>query len=101
MFAEATGTTSSCRLGGQYKSMLSLSFIDFSLALLKPAKAEEIVMSVATTKIMERRALKTVNNDMNTNIYSYLDTSGSKSFNLYLNVVNFINTSLNWISVAA
>ncbi len=58
-------------------------------------------MSVATTKIMERHALKTVNIDINTNIYYYLDTSGSKSFNLYLNVVHFFNTSLNWISVAA
>ncbi len=26
---------------------------------------------------------------LNTNIYSYLDTSGDKSSNLYLNVVHF------------
>jgi hypothetical protein len=32
---------------------------------------------------MEQRALKIVNNDLNTNIYSYLETSGGQSSNLY------------------
>jgi hypothetical protein len=36
-----------------------------------------------------------VNNCLNTNIYSYLDTSGGKSYKLYLNVVHFFNTSVN------
>ncbi len=31
---------------------------------------------------MEQCAVKTVNN-LNTNIYSYLETSGGKSYNLY------------------
>ncbi len=44
---------------------------------------------------MEQRALKDVNNCLNTNIYYYLDTSGGQSSNLYLNVVNFFNTSGN------
>ncbi len=44
---------------------------------------------------MEQHALKIVNNSLNTNIYSYLETSGGQSYNLYLNVVNFFNTSLN------
>ncbi len=30
-----------------------------------------------------------------TNIYSYLETSGGKSYNVYLNVVHFFNTSVN------
>jgi len=38
---------------------------------------------------------KIVNNCLNTNIYSYLETSGGQSYNLYLNVVHFFNTSLN------
>jgi hypothetical protein len=38
---------------------------------------------------------KNVNNYLNTNIYSYLETSGSQSSNLYLNVVNLFNTSVN------
>jgi hypothetical protein len=38
---------------------------------------------------MELRALKNVNTCLNTNIYSYLETSGGKSYNLYLNVVHF------------
>ncbi len=29
------------------------------------------------------------------NIYSYLETSGGQSCNLYLNAVHFINTSVN------
>jgi hypothetical protein len=44
---------------------------------------------------------KNVNNWMNTNIYSYLQTSGGHSFNPYLNVVHFFNTSVNLTSVAA
>ncbi len=44
---------------------------------------------------MEQRTLKNVNNCLNTNIYTYLETSGGKSYNLYLNVVHFFNTHLN------
>ncbi len=38
---------------------------------------------------------KNVNNCLNTNIYSYFEISGGQSSNLYLNVVNFYNTSVN------
>jgi len=38
---------------------------------------------------MEQRTFKIVNNCLNTNIYSYLETSGGKSYNLYLKVVHF------------
>jgi hypothetical protein len=44
---------------------------------------------------MEERTLKYVYNCLNTNIYSYLETSGGQSSNLYLNVVHFFNTSVN------
>ncbi len=50
---------------------------------------------------MEQYALKNVNNCFNTNIYSYLETSGNQDSNLYLNVVHFFNTSVNYTSVAA
>jgi hypothetical protein len=43
---------------------------------------------------MEQRTFKNVNNYLNTNIHSYLETSGSQSSNLYLNVVHFLNTSV-------
>jgi hypothetical protein len=43
----------------------------------------------------ELHALKNVNNCLNSNIYSYLETSGGQSSNLYLNVVHFFNTSVN------
>jgi hypothetical protein len=38
---------------------------------------------------MEQRASKIVNNCFNTNIYSYLETSGGQSLNKHLNVVYF------------
>jgi hypothetical protein len=44
---------------------------------------------------IEERTFKNVNDCLYTNIYSYLETSGGKIFNLYLNVVHFFNTSDN------
>jgi len=44
---------------------------------------------------MKQCSLKNVNNCLNTNIYAYLKISGGKSYNLYLDVVHFFNTSLN------
>ncbi len=46
-------------------------------------------------EIMEQHTLKNVNDYSNTNIYSYLETSGGQSSNLYLNIVHFFNTSVN------
>jgi hypothetical protein len=44
---------------------------------------------------MEQRTLKNVNIHLNINIYSYLETSGGKISDLYLNVVHFFHTSIN------
>jgi hypothetical protein len=44
---------------------------------------------------MEQRAFKNVNNCLKANIYSYLETYGGQSYNLYLSVVHFFNTSVN------
>ncbi len=44
---------------------------------------------------MEQHTLKNVNICLNTNIYSYLETSGGQSSNPYLNVVHFFNTRVN------
>ncbi len=38
---------------------------------------------------MEQHTFKNVNNCVNTNIYSCLETSGAQSSNLYLNVITF------------
>jgi hypothetical protein len=38
---------------------------------------------------MEHCTLKNVNNCLNTNIYSYSETSGGKNYDLYLNIVHF------------
>jgi hypothetical protein len=43
---------------------------------------------------MEQRILKNANNYLNTNINPYLETSGGQSYNLYLNVVHFLNISV-------
>ncbi len=43
---------------------------------------------------MEEHTLKNVYNCLITKIYSYLETSGGQSSNLYLNVVHFFNTSV-------
>ncbi len=42
--------------------------------------------------VYEQHTLKNVNNCINRNIYSYLETSGGESSNPYLNVVHFLNT---------
>ena len=44
---------------------------------------------------MEQHTFKNVNNCLNINIYSYLETSGGQSSNLYLNVVHFFYTRVN------
>jgi hypothetical protein len=52
-------------------------------------------------RIMEQRTFKNVNNCLNTNIYSYLETSGGQSSTPYLNAVHFFNTRVKQIYVAA
>jgi hypothetical protein len=44
---------------------------------------------------MEKCALKDVNSCLKTNIYSYLETSGGESYNLYLSDVHFFNASVD------
>jgi hypothetical protein len=58
---------------------------------------EDILELTSTLQLftMKQHASKNVNNCLNTNIYSYLQTSGGQSSNLYLNVVNFFNSSVN------
>jgi hypothetical protein len=49
---------------------------------------------------MEQHATN-VSSCLNTNIYSYLETTGGQSSNLYLKVIHFVNTNVNKTSVAA
>jgi len=44
---------------------------------------------------MEQHAFKNENNCLDTNIYSYLETSGGQSSGPYLNDVHFFNTSVH------
>jgi hypothetical protein len=50
---------------------------------------------------MDQHALKNVSGSLNANIYSYLETSGGQSSNLYLYVIPFFNTSIKKTSVVA
>ncbi len=50
---------------------------------------------------MEQHTLKNVNKCLNTNIYSYLETSVGQSPNLFLNKVNVFNTNVNYMSLIA
>ncbi len=59
------------------------------------------VPGISKLFLMEQHALKNVNNYLNTNIYSYLETSGGQSSNPYLIVVLFFNARVNLKSVAA
>jgi hypothetical protein len=47
------------------------------------------------TQINVTARFKNVNNYLNTNIYSYVATSGGQSSSLYLNAVNIFNTIFN------
>ncbi len=46
------------------------------------------------SKTIKQHAFKNVNSYLNTNIYSYLETSGGQSYNPYLNV-HFLITSVD------
>ncbi len=50
---------------------------------------------------MEQPSLKNVSNCLNIKIYSYLETSGGQSSNLYWNDVHIFNTTVNLTYVAA
>jgi hypothetical protein len=58
-------------------------------------KMEGKIVHNISLYLMELPALKNVNNCLNTNIYSYLGTSGGQRSNIYLNVAHFFNTSVN------
>ncbi len=49
---------------------------------------------------MEHLTLKNLNNNLITNIYPYLETSGGQTSNLFLNVPHFFNTGVNQTAVA-
>jgi hypothetical protein len=58
-------------------------------------KAHIVVNSCLYVHRGEQHVFLNVNICWNTNISFHLETSGGKNSNLYLNVVNFFNTSVN------
>ncbi len=50
---------------------------------------------VNSSKFNGTEHFKNVNNCLNTSIYSYLETSGGQSYNLYQSAVHFFNASVN------
>ncbi len=87
--SNAADLTSQCKEVGCTESSPSVRFPEYS-----GHTPPKIIL-------MEQHALRSVNNCVNTNIYSYLEASGGQSSNLYLNVVHFFNTSINQTSAAA
>ncbi len=62
----------------------------------KPTKCnDKFLWQVIHKRPMEQHTLKNFNNCLNTNIYSYLETSGGQSSNACLNVVHFFNTRVD------
>jgi hypothetical protein len=59
------------------------------LSDLEPNIGPNLIKLVSYFLPMDQHALKNINNCLNTNIYSYLETSGGQSSNPYLNVVHF------------
>jgi hypothetical protein len=55
----------------------------------------DVYGETSTLNVNGTAHFKIVNSCLNTNIYSYLETSGGQSSNLYLNVVHFFTTSNN------
>ncbi len=81
-------------------SIRKSSKVHYPLHHLRPAiNVFKLFCSIIV--MLEQRTLKNINNCLNTNIYSYVETSGGQSSNLYLNAVRFFNTRANQTSVAA
>ncbi len=62
---------------------------------LKYTQLTSLLIFGSIVSLMEQPISLNVDNCLNTNIYSYLETSGGQSSNPYLNVVHFFNTSVN------
>jgi hypothetical protein len=56
---------------------------------------KEALINISGVISIEQHAFKNVNSCLNTNICSYLETSGGQSYNPYLNVVHFLNTRVD------
>jgi len=70
--------------------------LNFSVNFFLTQDTPNLVVPMQNSGVaMEQRTLKNVNNCLNTNIHSYLETSGGQSYNPYLYVVHFFNTSVN------
>ncbi len=67
----------------------------FTLKSKETFEAANCTSFIAVIVVMDERALRNVKNHSNTNICSYLETSGGQSSNLYLNVVHIFNVSVN------
>ena len=65
------------------------------LTIIRLGQTDRAVNNQLQFGSMEQRALKTVKSCMNTKITFYLETSGVKNSCQCLNVVHFVNTSLN------
>jgi hypothetical protein len=70
-------------------------FIDIEGKFIAPIIRTVFENQKTSLDLMEERAFKNINNCLNINVYSYLETSGGRISDLYLNVVHFFNTRVN------
>jgi len=74
---------------------------DFLYLSFSPGAKQQQDLNPLSLHQQWNSALSNSNNHLNANIYSYSETSGGKSYNLYLYVAHFFNTSVNKKSAAA
>jgi len=88
---QASATYIFLPLSGRFWTLdlLNQSFKCWTCEPTQPEHNLYVMGSFILIAWMEQHALKNVNNCLNTNIYSYLETSGGQSYTLYLNVVHF------------
>ncbi len=76
-----------------------ISSFEQKLNFIAAGKYDELLskmlLSLKSKYLNGSARFKNVSNCLNTNIYSYLETSGGQSSNPYLNVVHFFNTRVN------
>jgi hypothetical protein len=75
--------------------MLQFGLTDDSGAIIYDCNMCIIQATEMVDNSIEQHAFKNVSNCLNTDIYSFLETSGCQSSNLYLNVAHFFSTSVN------
>jgi hypothetical protein len=69
---------------------------NLKMLVLDPPFQPRLMFAREASAYAMEQCFKNVSIYLNTNIYSYLETSGGQNSNMYLNVVHFFNTIHQW-----